>query len=237
MFLNIQTPYIPKQGDKSDLRPVMFWIHGGGFTGGPGAESLSDGGNLASREDAVVVNINYRLSTLGFLVIPGTNVTGNYGIADQITALEVRVPSIVVNLSDIAQWTIKNIASFGGDPNQITINGESAGAGSIRTLLGSPPAIGKYQGAVAMSNLGGSIDIRINGDYATTYNSYYTVNESYAVAGQQIFKAAGCKQTALDDQIACLKAVPALKLVGLSTVARYVVQDGHFVNTEELIVT
>ncbi|KAF8850388.1 alpha/beta-hydrolase [Acephala macrosclerotiorum] len=218
LFLNIQTPYIPKQGDKSDLRPVMFWIHGGGFTGGPGAESLSDGGNLASREDAVVVNINYRLSTLGFLVIPGTNVTGNYGIADQITALE---------------WTIKNIASFGGDPNQITINGESAGAGSIRTLLGSPPAIGKYQGAVAMSNLGGSIDIRINGDYATTYNSYYTVNESYAVAGQQIFKAAGCKQTALDDQIACLKAVPALKLVGLSTVARYVVQDGHFVNTEE----
>ncbi|CZR69418.1 related to acetylcholinesterase precursor [Phialocephala subalpina] len=222
LFLNIQTPYIPKQGDKSDLRPVMFWIHGGGFTGGSGADSLSDGSNLASREDIVVVNINYRLSTLGFLAIPGTNITGNYGIADQITALE---------------WTIKNIASFGGDPNQITIIGESAGAGSVRTLLGSPPAIGKYQGAVAMSNLGGGIDLGINGDYATTYSSYYTVNESYAVAGQQIFKAAGCNQTVLVDQIACLKAVPALKLVGLSTVARYVVQDGHFVNTEELIVT
>lgn len=89
LFLNIQTPYIPKQGDKSDLRPVMFWIHGGGFTGGSGADSLSDGSNLASREDIVVVNINYRLSTLGFLAIPGTNITGNYGIADQITALEV----------------------------------------------------------------------------------------------------------------------------------------------------
>jgi Carboxylesterase family len=91
LFLNIQTPYIPKQGDTSDLRPVMFWIHGGGFTGGSGADQLSDGGNLASREDIVVVNINYRLSTLGFLAIPGTNITGNYGIADQITALQVNL--------------------------------------------------------------------------------------------------------------------------------------------------
>ena len=91
LFLNIQTPYIPLQGDTSDLRPVMFWIHGGGFTGGSGADQLSDGGNLASREDIVVVNINYRLSTLGFLAIPGTNITGNYGIADQVIALEVSV--------------------------------------------------------------------------------------------------------------------------------------------------
>jgi hypothetical protein len=89
LFLNIQTPYIPLQGDTNDLRPVMFWIHGGGFTGGTGADQLSDGGNLASREDIVVVTINYRLSTLGFLAIPGTNITGNYGISDQITALEV----------------------------------------------------------------------------------------------------------------------------------------------------
>lgn len=92
LFLNIQTPYIPKQGDTSDLRPVMFWIHGGAFTGGSGADPLSDGGNPASREDIVVVNINYRLSTLGFLAIPGTNITGNYGISDQITALEVSDP-------------------------------------------------------------------------------------------------------------------------------------------------
>jgi hypothetical protein len=89
LFLNIQTPCIPKQGSEKDLRPVMFWIHGGGFTGGSGADPLSDGGNLASREDIVVVNINYRLSTLGFLAIPGTNITGNYGIADQITALQI----------------------------------------------------------------------------------------------------------------------------------------------------
>jgi hypothetical protein len=89
LFVNIQTPYLPRQGSTDELRPVMFWIHGGGFTGGSGADAGSDGGNLASREDIVVVNINYRLSTLGFLAIPGTNVTGNYGIGDQVTALEV----------------------------------------------------------------------------------------------------------------------------------------------------
>jgi len=89
LFLNIQTPYLPKQGSTKDLRPVLFWIHGGGFVGGTGADPGSDGGELASREDIVVVTINYRLSTLGFLAIPGTNITGNYGIADQINALDV----------------------------------------------------------------------------------------------------------------------------------------------------
>ena len=99
LFLNIQTPYIPKAGSKDRLRPVMFWIHGGGFTGGSGADPGSDGGQLASREDIVVVNINYRLSTLGFLAIPGTDIKGNFGIGDQITALQVSVsrPPILKN--------------------------------------------------------------------------------------------------------------------------------------------
>jgi hypothetical protein len=92
LFLNIQTPYLPQQGsnDRSLLRPVLFWIHGGAFTGGTGADPGSDGGQLASREDLVTVTINYRLSTLGFLCLPGTDITGNYGIGDQVTALEVR---------------------------------------------------------------------------------------------------------------------------------------------------
>lgn len=89
LFLNIQTPYLPLQGRRNDLRPVMFWIYGGGFTGGSGAASGSDGGQLASREDIVVVSINYRLSTLGFLAIPGTRIKGNFGISDQVTALQV----------------------------------------------------------------------------------------------------------------------------------------------------
>lgn len=88
-FLNIQTPYIPGSDSTPDLRPVLFWIHGGAFTGGSGTDSDFDGGNLASREDIVVVTINYRLGTLGFLAVPDTNITGNYGIGDQVTALQV----------------------------------------------------------------------------------------------------------------------------------------------------
>jgi carboxylesterase type B len=222
LFLNVQTPYIPKAGSKQKLRPVMFWIHGGGFTGGSGADALSDGGNLASKEDVVVVSINYRLSTLGFLAIPGTDIKGNFGIADQITALD---------------WVIANIAAFGGDPKKITIAGESAGAGSVRTLLGSPQAIGKYQGAVSMSNLGGGVALGLSGDYGTTYSTYYTIDQSYAVAGPQIFAAAGCNGTDVSAQIACLEKVPAATLVGYSTVARYVVQDGKYVDTSNLILS
>ncbi|KAF2029549.1 alpha/beta-hydrolase [Setomelanomma holmii] len=222
LFINIQTPHIPKAGSKKELRPVLFWIHGGGFTGGSGADSLSDGGNLASKEDLVVVSINYRLSTLGFLAIPGTEIKGNFGIADQITALD---------------WVVANIASFGGDSKKITIAGESAGAGSVRTLLGSPQAIGKYQGAIAMSNLGGGVTLGLSGDYGTTYSTYYTIDQSYSVAGPQIFAAAGCNGTDVAAQIACLEQVPASKLVGFSTVARYVVQDGKYVNTPNLILS
>lgn len=90
LYLNIQTPYLPKQGSTERLRPVMFSIHGGGFTGGNGGGSSGlDGGNMASREDIVSVQLNYRLSTLGFFAVPGTDVKGNYGIGDQITALNV----------------------------------------------------------------------------------------------------------------------------------------------------
>lgn len=220
LFLNIQTPYLPKAGSNKNLRPVLFWIHGGGFTGGSGADSLSDGGNLASKEDIVVVSINYRLSTLGFLAIPETSIKGNYGIADQTIALD---------------WVRANIAAFGGDPKQITISGESAGAGSVRALLGSPQAIGKYQRAIAMSNLGGGKTLGLDGDYGTTYSSYYTINQSYTVAGPQIFSAAGCTNDNVQAQIACLRQVDPLKLVGISTVARYVVQDGKYVNTPDLI--
>lgn len=95
LFLNIQTPYIPKAGDSSNLRPVYFYIHGGGFTGGSGADPSTDGGNMASREDIVSVQINYRLSTLGFLAVPGTDVKGNFGIGDQIIALEVSSHSYI----------------------------------------------------------------------------------------------------------------------------------------------
>lgn len=88
-----------------------------------------------------------------------------------------------------------------------------------------------------MSNLGGGIALGLTGDYATTYSSYLTIEQSFAEAGQQIFTGVGCNQTSISDQISCLKTVSAAQLVGLSTVARYVVQDGTIVDTEQLIVT
>lgn len=107
LLLNIQTPFIPKAGSDAKLKPVLFSIHGGGFTNGNiikssgrgGGDYGRDGGNFASREDIVTVAIAYRLSTLGFLAIPDTDIKGNYGIADQITAL---------------RWVKKNIRQFGG---------------------------------------------------------------------------------------------------------------------------
>ncbi|KAG9242505.1 Alpha/Beta hydrolase protein [Calycina marina] len=139
LHLNIRTPYPPNSGSTSDLRPVILEIPGRGFTGGIDGHPGNDGGNLASQEDIIVVTINYRLSTLGFMAIPGTNITGNYGITDQMNALE---------------WTVKNIASFGGVPKKITIIGGSAGAGSV-----SPPAKCKFKTAIAMSSLGAGQNI------------------------------------------------------------------------------
>ncbi|KAK6544862.1 hypothetical protein TWF694_001542 [Orbilia ellipsospora] len=222
LIVNIQTPYIPKAGSTDGLRPVHFWIHGGGFTGGTGNDPGSDGGNLASREDVVTVNINYRLSTLGFLAIPGTALKGNYAVSDMVAALK---------------WTIDNIAAFGGDPTRIVINGESAGAGSTRVLLGSPPAIPLFQGAISMSNLGFGYALGIGYSYANTYSDYLTIEGSYNIAGQQIFSSFGCNQASIDDQIACLETIDPLSIVTAGTVARYVVQDGYYVNTPILDLT
>ncbi len=213
LFLNIQTPYLPSTAHpKKSLKPVLFTIHGGGFTGGNGGIGF-DAGNLVSREDIVAVSINYRLSTLGFLAIPGTNIKGNFGIGDQVTAL---------------RWVRQNIALFGGDPDRITVIGESAGDGSVKALIGSPPVIKEQLvvGAIVQSNLGGGEGMGPSATYSTSYSSYYTIEGSYAVAGQQIFHEAGCNQTQLSQQIQCLKTVDAKALVSLPDVARYVVQDG-----------
>lgn len=234
LFLNIQTPYIPLQGKKKDLRPVLFWIHGGGFVGGSNSDRDTDGGNLASREDIVTVTITYRLGTFGFLAVPG-KLKGNFGVADQVTALEVRFNWLYRFLShaDSAKWTIKNIASFGGDPNQITIVGDSAGAASVRLMLGSPKTIGKFQGALALANPGGGVNLGRNGTYATAFSSYATIAESYEEFGKKLFVEKGCNQSTVDAQIACLRKVDALTL-STGTVAQKLVQDGVYINRKEI---
>lgn len=138
LSLNIWTT-----GCDAARRPVMVWIHGGAFVLGAGSQSVYDGKHLAAR-DVVVVTINYRLGALGFLALadatdgraPGT---GAEGLADQALAL---------------QWVKTNIAAFGGDPDNVTIFGESAGAMSVSALLASPNASGLFHKAIAQSGAG-----------------------------------------------------------------------------------
>ncbi|MCY4096548.1 MAG: carboxylesterase/lipase family protein [Gammaproteobacteria bacterium] len=133
LYLNIVTP----STDGSD-RPVMFWIHGGGFT--QGSANGYDGTMLAIQGDVVVVTINYRLGILGFLDLSpfGDDYAGsaNNGMRDQVLALE---------------WVRDNIADFGGNPENVTIFGESAGGASVLTLLATPSADGLYHKAIAHS--------------------------------------------------------------------------------------
>ena len=144
LYLNVWTK-APGQVNKK--LPVALWIHGGGYREGFGSEPEFDGQEWGAK-DVVLVSINYRLGIFGFLVHPAlaeespNKVSGNYGILDQIEALK---------------WIKKNIAQFGGDPNNVTIFGQSAGGGSVRTLCESPLARGLFHKAVIMSAQGLSI--------------------------------------------------------------------------------
>ncbi|MCP5041379.1 MAG: carboxylesterase/lipase family protein, partial [bacterium] len=136
LALNVYTP-----GADSQQRPVMVWIHGGGFTGGSGSQALYEGTRLARRGQVVLVTINYRLGALGYLHLAAhadalEGAASNLGQRDQIAALE---------------WVRDNIASFGGDPAQVTIFGESAGGMAVATLLGMPAARGLFHRVIAQS--------------------------------------------------------------------------------------
>jgi para-nitrobenzyl esterase len=135
LFLNIWSP-----GDARGA-PVFVWIHGGSLTTGAGSEPAYDGARMAAR-GVVVVTINYRLGVLGYMAHPELSaesrkhVSGNYGLQDQIAALE---------------WVQANIEAFGGDPDNVTIAGESAGALSVMYLMASPEAEGLFDKAIAQS--------------------------------------------------------------------------------------
>ena len=135
LTLNIWAP------EKIKDAPVIVWIHGGALTNGFSHEGMYDGAKLAAR-GAIVVSINYRLGVLGYMAHPQLSkespdgVSGNYGLLDQILAL---------------QWVKANIGAFGGDANNVTIAGESAGALSVMYLMTAPPARGLFHKAIAQS--------------------------------------------------------------------------------------
>ena len=141
LYLNVWTA----EKDAGELRPVLVYIHGGGFSEGSGSVAVYDGEELAKKE-LVVVTVNYRLGVLGFLAHPGLtaesgdNASGNFGLLDQVAAL---------------QWVKQNIAAFGGDPNNVTIAGQSAGAIAVYLLTVAPPARSLFHRAIVQSGPGG----------------------------------------------------------------------------------
>jgi para-nitrobenzyl esterase len=137
LFLNVYAP--ADASDKSKL-PVMFWIHGGGYSGGGSSEPRHNGDFLPLK-GVVLVTINYRLGVFGFLATAdlakeGNGSAGDYGLLDMVAAL---------------QWVKANIKGFGGDPNNVTIFGESAGSFAVSTLMASPAARGLFEKGIGES--------------------------------------------------------------------------------------
>jgi para-nitrobenzyl esterase len=162
-------------------RPVMFWIHGGGNSVGTAADALYDGRRLSEVGDVVLVSANYRLGQLGFLAHPsfGTG-SGNFGTLDLVQALG---------------WVHDNIAAFGGDPGNVTIFGESAGARDVCTLLAAQPAAGLFHRAIMESGA----------------CKFLPTRSAAEAQGNKVVAATSCAQAT--DVPACLRALPVATLI------------------------
>lgn len=165
----------PRAAAQRDARPVLAWIYGGSFTSGGTGVALYDGAYMAAREDVLVVTLNYRVGALGFLA--GTDgLAGNYGLMDQQLAL---------------RWVRDNIEAFGGNPDAVTIYGESAGAMSVGLhMLSVPSSAGLFRAGIMQSN-----------PLGIPYKSLAQAEPAAAVFKQKV----GCAGQGLD----CLRAVPA----------------------------
>ncbi|KAJ6147253.1 hypothetical protein N7497_009235 [Penicillium chrysogenum] len=213
LYLNVFTPFLPHNVTKNTaLRPVAVYLYGGSFIKGTASMIDYDGGNFASRSDVVVVTLNYRLGALGFLST-GNLTTGNYGIQDQIMALE---------------WIQKNIVAFGGDPSRVTVFGQSSGGQSVVALLSSTAAKGLFSGALVQST---------NFDLPWFPRAVYS-----KYIAPEVGKAVGCDGNASETTLLkCLRSVPASKYLDNSTDFQTAMKIfsssvvNHFYHSTELI--
>ncbi|SER02909.1 para-nitrobenzyl esterase [Lentzea xinjiangensis] len=180
LYLNVTTPLGPAK-----RRPVMVWIHGGGFTGGSAA--TYDARRLATDNDAVVVTVNYRLGVFGFFGHPGLPGSGTFGLADQQAAL---------------RWVQRNARAFGGDARNVTIFGESAGGLSVCAHLASPRAAGLFAKAIIQSGPCG-----LESPDQTTPGRFVGVWKPRAQVQAQGAGTLGCAD------LACLRAQPVTALL------------------------
>ena len=195
LFLNVFTPESAKEGDRL---PVLVYIHGGGFTGGCGHEKHFDG-PVWPKHGIIGVTINYRLGLMGFACLPQlkeeAGFTGNYGLYDQLTAI---------------RWVKDNIAAFGGDPENITIMGQSAGAASVQLLCQSPMAEGLFQKAVMSSGCG--LGSMLSGKMDSSMNAW-----------QELMKRCGC------ENLEQFRAVPPETLFSVFQSCKKEIKGGSMV--------
>jgi para-nitrobenzyl esterase len=181
LFLNVWAAREPME-----RRPVMVWIHGGGFVIGSGSSPLFDGTRLASR-GVVVVTLSYRLGAFGFMAHPllsaesAHDSSGNYGLLDMVAALE---------------WVRDNAAAFGGDPERVTIFGESAGAGAVMSVMLMPQSRGLFHRAIAESSFINGWDRRLRESFGDSPSV-----ESQGIAVAEAMGATG------DDALLTMRAV------------------------------
>ena len=200
LYLNVWTP-APGRPEKK--LPVAMWIHGGAYTGGWGYEPEFDG-KVWAEKGVVLVTINYRLGVFGFLVHPflaeesPNHVSGNYGLLDQIAALK---------------WIHANIAAFGGDPENITILGQSAGAGSVKALVSSPLTGDLIKKAIIQS--GGGVNVPPAGSSAVPQSA---ATDLIATAVKGVFDWAGY------DTLEKMRAASTEDIFGLAE--RYAAETG-----------
>ena len=194
LFLNIWT-----KADDNEKLPVMVWIHGGGWAFGSNSVGTYDGSAFANNE-VVLVSVNYRMNSFGFMAHPALSaesehgVSGNYAILDHIAALE---------------WVQDNIEEFGGDANNITIFGESAGGASIYSLLATPMAKNLFHKAISESTW-------INGDNVTDLKNANGFSESAEVLGERaIATALDMGQVTGSDTLSKMRSLSAQEILDL----------------------
>ncbi len=184
LYLNVFT------ADTKAKRPVLVWIHGGGYY--DGASNDYDAAKLVRRGKLVVVTFNYRLNLFGFLAHPALDAEGhafgNYGLMD---------------MQAVLQWVKRNAAAFGGDPNNVTVGGQSAGAGASTAIVVSPASKGLIHRAIFQS-----------GGY-TPFATKQTAEDR----GKKFAAAAGCTSKDDKDVAKCLRALPAAKIAALAGTA------------------
>ncbi|KFO19967.1 acylcarnitine hydrolase [Fukomys damarensis] len=195
LYLNVYTPAHVHDGS---LLPVMVWIHGGGLV--VGSASMYDGSKLAASENVVVVIIQYRLGVLGFFSTGDQHATGNWGYLDQVAAL---------------QWVQQNIAHFGGNPDRVTIFGESAGGVSVSSHVLSPMSRGLFHGAIMESGVALLPDL-----ISSSSEAVYTM----------VANMSGCRQIDSEAMVRCLRDKSEEEIVAITKSFKIIpaVVDGAF---------